>query len=89
VGQLDGVEGLGEGADLVDLDEDAVGGALVQAPLDALDVGDEQVVPDQLELVVEGLGEGGPACPVVLGQAVLDGDEGVLESRLRPSPASS
>jgi hypothetical protein len=32
LGHLDGVHGLGQGADLVDLDEDRVGGALVLDP---------------------------------------------------------
>ena len=49
VGHLDSVEGLGQGADLVDLDEDCVGGAQLDALLEALDVGDEQVVADELD----------------------------------------
>ena len=43
-----------------------------------LDVGDEQVVADELELVAELLGQLGPAVPVVLGQAVFDADDRVL-----------
>ena len=48
-GELDGVEGLGDGADLVDLDEDGVGDAFVDAALQALGVGDEEVVADELD----------------------------------------
>ncbi len=50
VGQLDRVDRLGQRADLVDLDQDAVGDALVDAALQPLGVGDEQVVADQLAL---------------------------------------
>ena len=51
MGQLDGVDRLGQRADLVDLDEDAVGDPLVDAALQPLDVGDEQVVADELHAV--------------------------------------
>src|SRR6476660_2415731 len=53
VGQVDRVEGLGEGADLVDLDEQGVGRARVDAALQAHRVGDEQVVADDLHAVAE------------------------------------
>ena len=69
VGHLDGVERLGERADLVDLDEDRVGGAELDALFEVLDVGDEEVVADELALAADGLGEGHPAVPVVLGHA--------------------
>ena len=52
-GQIDGLDGLGERADLVELDEDAVGDSLVDAPLQPLGVGHEQVVADQLDLVAQ------------------------------------
>ena len=45
VGHLDGVQGLGEGADLVDFDEDGVGHPFLDAGLQALGVGDEQSSP--------------------------------------------
>ena len=47
----------------------------------ALGVGDEEVVADDLDLVAELVGQELPAVPVVLGQAVLDGDDGVLVDR--------
>ena len=65
-GQLDGVEGLGERADLVDLDQDRVGDVAVDAHPQPGDVGDEQVVADELHLLADGLGERRPAVPVVL-----------------------
>ena len=75
--QLDGVEGLGEAADLVDLDEHGVGHTALDAALQPAGVRDEQVVADQLDAAAERLGQGGPAVPVVLGHAVLDGDDRV------------
>ena len=53
MGEVDGVEGLGERPDLVDLDQQRVGLAAGDAAAEALDVGDEQVVADELGLVAE------------------------------------
>ena len=49
--------------------------ALVDPAPEALDVGDEQVVADELDAVADPLGQRPPARPVVLGQPVLDRDE--------------
>jgi GNAT superfamily N-acetyltransferase len=51
--ELDRLDRFGQRADLVDLDQDAVGDSLVDAALQALGVGDEQVVADQLHLGAE------------------------------------
>ena len=77
MGQFDRLEGLGEGANLVDLDEDAVGNAAFDAAGELLDVGHEEVVANQLHAAAEALGEELPALPVVLAHAVFDGDDGV------------
>ena len=77
LGGLDGLERLGERTDLVDLDQDRVGGAQLDALLEALGVGDEQVVAHQLHLVANAAGKLDPAVPVLLGHAVLDGDDGI------------
>ena len=47
------------------------------AALEPLDVGDEQVVADDLDLVAELVGQRLPAVPVVLVERVLDGDDRV------------
>jgi hypothetical protein len=65
LGQADGVQGLGQRTDLVDLDQQRVGGLGVDAALQDGGVGDEQVVTNQLDLVTDGVGEGLPAVPVV------------------------
>ena len=51
--ELDRVERLGQRSDLVDLDQDRVGDPLADAALQELDVGDEEVVADELEAVAE------------------------------------
>ena len=76
--ELDGFEGLGDGADLVDLDEDGVGDLLLDSLLQALGVGDEEVVADELDLGADEVGELAPAGPVVFGETVFERDDGVL-----------
>ena len=66
-GQVDRLQGFGEGADLVDLDQDRVGDALVDAPLQAAAVGHKQIVAHQLHGFAEALREQAPALPVVFG----------------------
>src|SRR3546814_1966165 len=75
VRHLHRLQGLAEGADLVHLDQDGVGDALADALGEALRVGDEDVVADELHLAAEALGERRPAVPIVLAHAVLDGED--------------
>ena len=75
---LHGFDRLGQGADLVELDQQGVGSLLLDAAADALGVGDQQVVADDLDAVAHLGGHQLPAFPVVLGQAVFDGDDRVL-----------
>eukprot|EP01084_Bolivina_argentea_P292679 503225_1 len=76
--QLGGLDSLGDGADLVDLEEQRVAALLLDGGLDALSVGDGQVITHHLGLALEGGGEAGPCLPVVLVEGVLDGDDGVV-----------
>src|SRR5450830_375065 len=78
LGHFDGLEGFGQGADLVDLDQDRVGDALVDAFLQDLGVGHEQVVTHDLDLLAQAFGQVLPAVPVAFGHAVFDADDGVL-----------
>src|SRR5690606_18805728 len=78
LGHLDGGEGFGQGADLVDLDQYGVRNALVDALLQDLGVGDKKVVAHQLHPLAQLFGQDLPAFPVVLGHAVFDGNDGVL-----------
>src|SRR3954469_5992297 len=75
MGQMNRRDGFGERADLVHFDQNAVGDAFVDSPLQALGVGHEQVVADELNLAAELLGEHLPALPIVFGTAVFDRDD--------------
>lgn len=78
VGVLGSLDRLGQGTNLVDLQEKGVAGLELNGLLDAQRVGDSQVITDNLE--VRGLVEVAPGLPVVLSKGVLDGDNGVLGS---------
>ena len=75
--QLDGVEGLGERAYLIDLYQYAIGAIALDALAEVLDIGDEEVVAHKLAAVADALGEHGPSLPVVLAHAIFDGVDGV------------
>ena len=77
VRHLDGGQRLGQRADLVDLDQDRIGDAVLDALRQPLDIGDEQIVADELDLVADQVGDDLPALPIVLGHAVLDRDDGI------------
>src|SRR6266852_7164148 len=68
---------FGQGADLVDLDQNRVGDPAFYALFETADIGDEEVVADELNLAPEPLGQELPSIPVVFGHAVLDADDRV------------
>ena len=47
-GELDGVDGFGDAANLIEFDENSIGDSFVDAAREALSVGYEEVVADQL-----------------------------------------
>lgn len=49
LGELDSLDGLGNGTDLVDLEEEGVAGLLLGGGADTGRVGDEEVVTDNLD----------------------------------------
>ena len=67
---------LGDGTDLVDLEEETVARLLLDGSLDAERVGDRQVISDDLDAALRG--EVGPRLPVVLVERIFDGDNGVF-----------
>ena len=79
----DGVEGLREGADLIELDEDGVGHLLIDAPGQNLRVGHEEVIAHQLDPIPQAPRQGRPARPVALVHAVFNGDDGVTLAKRR------
>ena len=52
-GHLNGFQRLGQGADLVDLDQDGVGNPFFNAFFEDFAVGDEQIVADDLDFVAQ------------------------------------
>ncbi len=72
MGERDRIQRLGQGADLVDLDEQGVSGLLCDAPGKPRRVGDEQVVTNELHSITEACCELHPSAPVVLGERILD-----------------
>nr|pir phosphopyruvate hydratase - Deinococcus radiodurans (strain R1) [Deinococcus radiodurans] len=84
LGEFDGVHALGEGADLVHLDQNRVAHLAVDALLQALGVGHEQVVAHQLGLGAHLGGQAFPAVPVVFSEAVFDADNRVAAGPVGP-----
>lgn len=82
--ELDRFDGLGQRADLVQLDQDCVACAHLDAFGETLRIRDEEVVADDLELVAEALGQLLPAVPVFLVQRVFQGDDWIFRDELRP-----
>ncbi len=82
VRQVDRVERLRERADLVDLYQHRVGRAGRDAACDALRVGDEEVVADDLDPRAEPVGERLPTVPVLFGEGVFDRDDRVCVDEL-------
>ena len=77
-GHLDRCDRLAQSTNLVELDQHRIGNLLFDAALDALDIGDKQVVADQLYSVAQGLVEQFPSLPVILSQTILQDDDGVF-----------
>lgn len=70
------MNGLRDGADLVDLEEQTVASLLFDGGLDSEGVGDSQIVTDNLDATV-GV-EVGPSFPVILIEWIFNGYNGVF-----------
>ena len=81
--QAQHVPGFGQRADLVDLDQDGVAHAPGNAALEQAGVRAEHIVAHQLAASAQAPAQGLPALDIVLGHAVLDGDDGVVLHQLR------
>ena len=60
---LNGFNGLRQRPDLVEFDQDRIGGLFLNAPFNVLDVGDKKVVSDEFNTVSQALIEGLPTAP--------------------------
>ena len=72
MGQVYRFDGLGEGSDLVDLYQNGIGDTLADPIAQALHVGDEEIIADELHLLASQFGELLPSGPVVFRKSVLD-----------------
>lgn len=70
------LNGLGDCADLVNLEQKTVASLLLDGSLDTQGVCYSQVITDNLNAAV--LGEVGPRFPIILVEGVLDRDDRVL-----------
>ena len=87
--KFDRVNGFGDAADLIELDENRVGNAFLDAAGEAFGVGDEEVVADELNFLLgrfcaDRIGERFPSGPIVFGHAVFDGDDGIFFNPVGP-----
>ena len=80
---VDRLQRLGEGPDLVELDQDRIGNPFVDAQLQDARVGDKQIITHQLDPMAEFFGQQPPAVPITLVHAVLDRDYRVLIDPVR------
>ena len=72
VRHFDRGQGFAQGADLVDLDQDRIADAVLDAVCEPRHVGDENIVADELAAVADFMRQFLPAVVVVLGHAVFD-----------------
>src|SRR3546814_7012127 len=75
--------------DLVDLHQHGVALSTVDAALEPLHVGDEQVVADQLGAGAELVGDRLPTVPVLLVEGVLDRDDRIVVHAVRSEEHTS
>src|SRR5512135_544252 len=79
---LDRLDRFRHGADLVQLDEHGVGDALRDPLPQDRRIGDEDVIPHDLDLLSQRVREHLPAFPVILGETVLDRHDRVLAAKV-------
>ena len=66
------LERLGQGADLVHLDENRIGNTLLNTLAEEIDIGDEEIVTDELNFVPQARGQFFPTGPIVLRASIFD-----------------
>src|SRR6201987_6554853 len=87
--EFDGINGFGDRANLIELDENRVGKAFVDAARESLRIGHKEIVADELDFSLrrfrpDRFGQRFPAGPVILGHTVLERDDGIFFNPLGP-----
>ena len=72
------IQGLGQCADLIELDQDGIRDPFSNSPCEPFRVRHEQIISDDLYLVPEAVGHLLPAFPVVLRMPVLDAQDRIF-----------
>ena len=83
-GQLDCINSLGKGSDLVHLDKYRICRTFIYPPLQPFYVCNKQVVSNQLDFIPYGLVELIPSLPVILIHSIFYGDDGVFSNPFLP-----
>ena len=81
---LDGLQCLGQGTNLVDLDEDGVAQSTGDAIGQALGVRDKEVITDELHLAAKSIREHLPALEVILSHAIFNRDDWIVRREVCP-----
>src|SRR5262245_66546894 len=77
-GEFHGRESFRETTDLIDLHENGIGRTGIDAPLQASFISDEDIVPNQLNLLAQCLSHETPPVPVVFGKTIFNGNNRIL-----------
>ncbi len=78
MGEADKGDRLGDGADLVGFDDDAVARFFFDRALESFHIGRHEIVGDDERRVGETLLEFGPAAPIFLIEAIFDREQTVI-----------
>ena len=78
LGHVAGLDGLSDRADLINLEQEGIAELLVNTGLDALGVGNEEIITDNLDTVTDLLGHLNIGGEVVLVEGILNGDDRVV-----------
>ena len=79
-----GLEGLGQRSNLVHLDQDGVRNPLPDAAGQSFRIGHEQIIPNELDLIPQGVSEELPSLPVIFRHPIFDRDNRILPNPIRP-----
>src|ERR1700759_3230635 len=82
--QLNRFEGLSHSTNLVDLDQDRVGNAILNSLLQPLNVSDKKIIAHQLNAVAGLLRKRAPAFPIILSQTIFNRDDRILPRPIIP-----
>ena len=84
--KLNGIHCLRKRTDLIDFDENCIGGMFLDANSDSVRIGDKQVITDQLNPIPKLRGQLTPAFPVVFIKTVFDGNQWVFLTQILVEP---